>query len=69
MLLKHLNIHYLTLDFSKQDGVDDKLSNVKTWSQCHSRAQRFRQQIIGKIISLVSSSFCISRHVNNSELI
>ena len=34
-LLKHLNIHFLTPDFSKQNGVHYKLLNLITTSQCH----------------------------------
>ena len=42
-LLKHENIPFLTLNFSKQNGVDSKLSNVIMSSQRHSCAH-FREQ-------------------------
>ena len=41
---KTLNVHFLTLDFSKQNGVSYVLSNVITSSQRHNRIQRFREQ-------------------------
>ena len=43
-LLKHWNIHFLTQNFSKQNGVLCQLSNVITLPQRHSRTQRFRKQ-------------------------
>ena len=43
-LLKHKNVHFLTLDFSQQYGVGCKLSTVITWSQRHNCTQRFREQ-------------------------
>ena len=43
-LLKHWNILFLTLDFSKQNGVSCKLSNVITSSQYHIRTLHFREQ-------------------------
>ena len=43
-LLKHLIVHFLTLDFSKQNGVGCVLSNVITPSQRHNRTRRFREQ-------------------------
>ena len=43
-LLQHLIVHFLTLDFSKQNGVGCVLSNGLTSSQRHNRTQRFREQ-------------------------
>ena len=43
-LLKHLIVPFLTLDFSKQNGVGCVLSNVITSSQRHNRTQRLREQ-------------------------
>ena len=42
--LKHKIVHFLTLDFSKQNGVGCKLLNVITSSQHHNHTQRFREQ-------------------------
>ena len=39
-----LNIHFLTLNISKRNCVDCKLSNVITLSQRHSCVERFREQ-------------------------
>ena len=44
MSLKHQNTYFLTLDFSKQNGVSVKLSNILTSLQCHRQAQHFREQ-------------------------
>ena len=41
--LKHENIHFLTMNFSKQNGVGCKLSNIISSSQRHNRAQRVRE--------------------------
>ena len=43
-LLKHLIAHFLTLDFSKENGVVYVLLNVITLSQSHIRTQGFREQ-------------------------
>ena len=43
-LLKLLIVPFLTLDFSKQNGVGCVLSNVITSSQRHNRTQRLREQ-------------------------
>ena len=42
--VKTIKYPFLTLDFSKQNGVGCKLSNVITLSQRYNRAQRFREQ-------------------------
>ena len=43
-LLKYHKIPFLTLDFSKQNGLGCKLTNVILSSQRHSHSQRFSQQ-------------------------
>ena len=42
--LKHLNILFLTLDFSKQNGVSAKFSKAIKSPKRHRRAKRFRGQ-------------------------
>ena len=41
---KYQIVHFLTLDFSKQNAVGCVSSNVITSSQRHNRTQRFREQ-------------------------
>ena len=43
-LLQHQIVNFLTLDFSKQNGVGCVLSNLITSSQRHNRTQHFREQ-------------------------
>ena len=54
----------ITLDFSKQNGVGCKLSNVITSSQRHNRTHRYRQQSQSG-----PHAFRILRHANNAGLI
>ena len=70
-LLKHLTlfVYFLALDFSKQNGVGCKLSNVVTSPQRHNRTQRFGEQKYRRMISLVRNAFLIYRHANNTRLI
>ena len=40
------NIHFRTLDLSKQNGISCKPTNVITSSRCHRRGQRIQNKII-----------------------
>ena len=65
---KTLNIHFLTRDFSKQNGVSCKLLNVITSSQHYSRMQHFHKQKHWGNDQYDLQLF-LKRHANNSGLI
>ena len=69
-LLKHLIVHFLTLDLSKQNGVGCVLSNVITSSQPVITVRNvFANKNIGEMISLVRNAFRIKHHADNAGLI
>ena len=57
MLLKHQNIPFLTLDFSKQNCSSTNLSNVITLPQPHRRDNLFVNKSIGEMISQGYNAF------------